>query len=70
MRSLVICVFVLLPTLIRAQSATSAPIFRITTDEFWLNLHHFLTSWGAPRRRQATRHATRWPVRHPKPSEA
>jgi len=27
-------------------SATPAPIFRITTDEFWLNLHHFLYVLG------------------------
>ena len=33
-------------TLGHAQSATSAPIFRITTDEFWLNLHHFLYVLG------------------------
>jgi hypothetical protein len=46
MRSLLICVFVLLGTLGHAQSTTSPPIFRITTDEFWLNLHHFLYVLG------------------------
>src|SRR6187200_1776074 len=45
MRSLLICVFVLLGTLGHAQSASPA-IFRITTDEFWLNLHHFLYVLG------------------------
>ena len=58
MRSLLVCVFVLLGTLGHAHSAlngpfesrqastSSAPIFRITTDEFWLNLHHFLYVLG------------------------
>ena len=30
---------------VQTQAAT-APIFRITTDEFWLNLHHFLYVLG------------------------
>ncbi len=37
----------LLPTLhLTAQSAHRAPIFRFETDEFWLNLHHFLHVLG------------------------
>ena len=70
MRSLLICVFVLLGTLGHAQSTTSPPIFRITTDEFWLNLHHFLYVLGRAEARtnDSTRDAVA--VHHPKPSEA
>ena len=31
---------------VSAAQAAAPPIFRITTDEFWLNLHHFLYVLG------------------------
>ena len=82
MRSLLVCVFVLLGALghahsvlngpfeSRQASTSSAPIFRITTDEFWLNLHHFLYVLGAPRPGRTIRRVTPLRVHHPKPSEA
>jgi len=29
-----------------AQSPRPSPIFRLESDEFWLNLHHFLYALG------------------------
>lgn len=36
----------LIPTLALAAAVAAAPIFRFETDEFWLNLHHFLYVLG------------------------
>lgn len=51
MRHLLICVLVVNGVVLgarapAAQTANTSPIFRITTDEFWLNLHHFLYVLG------------------------
>ena len=51
MRILIAAFSVLMPTGSHAQSLFAAqaeppPIFRIATDEFWLNLHHFLYLLG------------------------
>ena len=46
-RLLMCAVCMLAATVAHAQTTSAAPpIFRITTDEFWLNLHHFLYVLG------------------------